>query len=238
MIRKFYLNFLNIFIDIVDKKNKLKINNYFLSKFKNRAITLVDVGAHKGETINLFLKNFNIKKIYSFEPNPLIFKELKKKIINNKIKMFNIGLSNKKENKILNIFFDTASSTINQIDKKSSYYKRKKKIFSPGYNEVKFKKIKIFTNTLSNIMKSEKINKVDILKIDTEGYELKVLKGIIKKDFKKIKFIYFEHHYDLMIKKFYKYSDIDNLLKKNKFKKKFKIKMSFRKTFEYIYEKK
>ena len=152
--------------------------------------------------------------------------------------MFNIGLSNKKENKILNIFFDTASSTINQIDKKSSYYKRKKKIFSPGYNEVKFKKIKIFTNTLSNIMKSEKINKVDILKIDTEGYELKVLKGIIKKDFKKIKFIYFEHHYDLMIKKLYKYSEIDNLLKKNKFKKKFKIKMSFRKTFEYIYEKK
>ena len=58
-------------------------------------------------------------------------------------------------------------------------------------------------------MKSEKINKVDILKIDTEGYELKVLKGIIKKDFKKIKFIYFEHHYDLMIKKLYKYSEIE-----------------------------
>ena len=35
-------------------------------------------------------------------------------------------------------------------------------------------------------------NKIDILKIDTEGYELNILKGI-SEDFKKIKFIYFEH---------------------------------------------
>ena len=41
-----------------------------------------------------------------------------------------------------------------------------------------------------------------------------------------------------MIKKNYKFSEINELLKKNKFEKVFKIKMKFRKTFEYIYEKK
>ena len=55
---------------------------------------------------------------------------------------------------------------------------------------------------------------IDILKIDTEGYEFNILNGIESEDFKKINYIYFEHHYDLMNKKKYKFSDIDKLLKK------------------------
>ena len=47
--------------------------------------------------------------------------------------------------------------------------------------------------------------------------------------------IYFEHHFDLMLRKNYKFRDIHNLLKEKKFKKIFKIKMPLRKVFEYIY---
>ena len=39
-----------------------------------------------------------------------------------------------------------------------------------------------------------------------------------------------------MIKKEYKFSDINFLLNKNNFFKKYKLKMIFRKSFEYIYE--
>ncbi len=39
-----------------------------------------------------------------------------------------------------------------------------------------------------------------------------------------------------MIIKKYKFTDIHNLLKKNNFEKVFKIKMKFRKSFEYIYK--
>ena len=46
----------------------------------------------------------------------------------------------------------------------------------------------------------------------------------------------FEHHYDNMIIKNYNFREINSLLVKNKFKKIFKLKMPFRKTFEYIYE--
>ena len=38
-----------------------------------------------------------------------------------------------------------------------------------------------------------------------------------------------------MIEKEYKFHDINNLLKKNNFIQLFKIKMKFRKSFEYIY---
>ena len=67
---------------------------------------------------------------------------------------------------------------------------------------------------MSKINEINKIKNIDILKIDTEGYELNILKGISKDHFNKIKYIYFEHHYDLMIQKNYTYRDIFNLLKK------------------------
>ena len=84
------------------------------------------------------------------------------------------------------------------------------------------------------ILNNEK--KIDILKIDTEGYEYNILRGIHKLDFKKIRYVYFEHHYDLMIDKKYKFHDVNKLLKENNFSLKYKLKMKFRKSFEYIYE--
>ena len=63
---------------------------------------------------------------------------------------------------------------------------------------------------------------------------MQVLKGLQDK-IKKIKLIHFEHHFDDMIMKDYKLSNINNYLIKNGFKKKFKIKMKFRKSFEYLY---
>ena len=45
----------------------------------------------------------------------------------------------------------------------------------------------------------------------------------------------FEHHYDDMLQKDYTFNDINNLNKKFNFKKIFKLKMPFRKSFEYIY---
>ena len=66
---------------------------------------------------------------------------------------------------------------------------------------------------------------------------MNVLKGL-KKNHYKIKLIYFEHHYDDMIQKNYKFSDIKKILINYGFKKKYKSKMFFRKSFEYIYENK
>ena len=64
---------------------------------------------------------------------------------------------------------------------------------------------------------------------------LKILRGLIK-NHNIIKFIYFEHHYDDMIIKDYKFNDIHQILKKYGFKKILKTKMLFRKSFEYVYE--
>lgn len=91
---------------------------------------------------------------------------------------------------------------------------------------------------LSNFICENKINNIDVLKIDTEGYEFNILKGLEEKDLNNIKYIFFEHHYDLMLNKGYSFSDIDKLLKTNQFIKVKKFRMKFRKSFEYIYHNK
>lgn len=87
---------------------------------------------------------------------------------------------------------------------------------------------------MDNFFKKNKVLSVDLIKIDTEGYEYSVLKGLTE-NFHKVKFIIFEHHYDNMIIKNYTFLNINQLLKKNNFVKIFKSRMPFRKTFEYIY---
>ena len=52
MINELYLRILNFIIFLVDHKNKIKIINYFKKNTPGN-LTLIDVGAHKGETITL-----------------------------------------------------------------------------------------------------------------------------------------------------------------------------------------
>ena len=239
MINKYYIFLLSILIDLLDKKNKTKIINFFKKKFINDKIVLVDVGAHKGETIKLFSKNFSIKNVFAIEPNIEIFEILKKKFSSNKnFFLYNFGLSSCFEKRDLKVFNDTSSSTFSKIDTNTNYYIRKKRFLSLFTNELKFKTISSNLIPLSELILKNNIIHIDILKIDTEGYELKVLKGIHDEQFKNIKYIYFEHHYDLMINKGYKFADINKFLKDKNFELKFKVKMFQRKTFEYIYEQK
>ena len=75
MINFITLRILNFF-DFFYKK---KILNFLkILKLKNLDI-VIDVGAHEGEMQFFFLKNFNVKKIISFEASEINFSKLKKK---------------------------------------------------------------------------------------------------------------------------------------------------------------
>ena len=56
-----------VLINIIDHTHKNKIIYFFKSKLDSKAINIIDVGAHKGETIELFSKNFNLKWIFCYE---------------------------------------------------------------------------------------------------------------------------------------------------------------------------
>tara|TARA_B100001121_G_C18655097_1_gene606033 strand:- start:54 stop:746 length:693 start_codon:yes stop_codon:yes gene_type:complete len=229
---------INFIISFIDYFDKLRILKFFKKNLDDNKINVIDIGAHKGETIKFFLNNFNVNKIFVFEPNEKLFSKIKKRFVDRRIHLFNLGVGFKNERKNLNLTIDSASSTINEINTNTEYFKRKKKFLVFGKKKSFFLGVQDIevVNLSEFILKKEK--KIDILKIDTEGYEFNILKGIHQLDFKKIRFIYFEHHFDLMIEKKYKFRDINELLKKNNFSLKYKLKMKFRKSFEYIYESK
>ena len=226
---------LSTLINIIDYNNKKKVLNFFKKKFNQKSINVIDVGGHKGETLYFFLKNFNIGKLFVFEPNKSLYEFLIKKFKQKNIFIFNYGVGLKNEKKKLNISIDSASSTINNINMNTNYFKRKKKFLTLRNNSSYFVDVQeINLINLSEFILNKE-DKIDVLKIDTEGYEFNILKGINKLDFEKISFIYFEHHYDLMIDKGYKFSDINKLLRENNFSLLYKVRMKFRKSFEYIY---
>jgi FkbM family methyltransferase len=146
------------------------------------------------------------------------------------ILLINKGVGIKNEKKFLLESTDSASATFCNFKNNSSYLKKKRFFFK--YKKIKKQETQILN--LQTFLQQNKIKKVDYLKIDTEGYELNVIKGL-KKYIKKVRLIHFEHHYDNMLIKKYKFSDIHNLLIHNNFYNSFKIKMFFRKSFEYVY---
>tara|TARA_Y100001970_G_C14201649_1_gene841461 strand:+ start:1530 stop:2246 length:717 start_codon:yes stop_codon:yes gene_type:complete len=221
---------------LFDYFQQKKIYIFLKKKIQNNCI-LVDVGAHHGETIKNFKKYFNASEIHSFEASSINFKVLNNKYSNqrnHKIFLNNFGLSNEKKIHKIKQLQESSSTTISRINENSKYFKKKMRIFGTKKSEY-FKEIEINLETLDNYILLKKLNKIDLLKIDTEGHEMCVLKGC-KKTLKFINFIYFEHHYDDMLDKGYTFSDINNFLKNNGFKKIYKSKMRFRKTFEYVYQ--
>ena len=240
MINSITLQILNFF----DYFYKRKILSFMKSLKLDNIETIFDIGAHNGETIYFFLKNFNVNQIYAFEASEHNFQKLeenvnsyKNKFFNSKINIENIALGDKIKKKRFKQFSESSSSTFSDIDINSPYFKKKFRFLNKNENNNFFYEKNLKLVPLSEYLISNNINNIDILKIDTEGFELEVLNGL-KEDIKKVDLIFFEHHYDNMILKNYKYCDINNLLKKNNFQKIYKLKMPFRKTFEYIYRNK
>ena len=132
---------------------------------------IIDVGVASGTEI--LLKNYPNAKYYLIEPNESFFKTIENQILKKyKGKLFKCGAD--KFNGFKKLFIYGVSS---------SFYKRK----NIKYNT--YKKIRVFK--LDTLLKNEKISKNTLLKIDTEGNELNILKGSTK-ILKKINYLMLE----------------------------------------------
>ena len=141
---------------------------------KNEKIISLDVGAQGG---------FNSDKFFPSKYNSF-FKEILVEPINseaekleNKEFLINKGLWSKKERKKLNILDNRLGS--------SSMYEPDEEFFDlhnlkkQDYNNYKItRSIEVECDTLTNQLNELEINKLDYLKIDTQGAELEILKGI------------------------------------------------------------
>ena len=105
--------------------------------FKNENLVIVDVGANEGQTINFFHRLNKKNFLYSFEPNPTLFKILKKKYKNNKnVKLFQKGVSDLSTTRTFyeNILHE--SSTFEKLNMSSKYLKKKSIILGVKPSEI------------------------------------------------------------------------------------------------------
>ena len=212
---------------IVEKLLSFIDRNYHqkkITKFlQNKSIkTIIDVGAHKGEFIQYSLAIKGIDKIIAFEPQKKIFGLLKEKFINNnKINLNNLALDEKVGKKTIKINKMSSTSTLNEIDKNSLFFKLKNFLLYEKNSIISEEEID--TTSIDSFFNKTVFDQNTLLKIDTEGYELNVLKGSEQK-IKEIKYILIENQFSKMYKNV-NFEDCHNFLNKKNFRllKKFKF---------------
>lgn len=204
-----------LLFDFIDKYIHQKNIVRFLKKKNFKISSYIDIGAHKGTYIDLFLSNFNLRKVFAFEPQPGIFKKLKKKYKKQSIKKYDFAISNSNGFKVLKLNKHDLTSSFTNLNEDNLYLRLKSKLFQTELKNIYYKEIKVKTIKLSTFISKNKLKKVDLLKIDTEGHEMQVLKGL-SSEIKKIKIILIEFHKS-SIYKGYNANKIHNHLVKNNF---------------------
>ena len=134
-------------------------------KFNLEIKNIAHVGSHNGKEVEVYKKLFIDSEIHLFEPNKSSFKKLESKFSNsNNIYLYNFALGNTNEEKTLNI---------------SSNFPNTSSILEPHLHKVYYPEINFDDNEVVSLKKFDSllIDNINFMSIDTQGYELEVLKG-------------------------------------------------------------
>jgi len=214
IIKKLF-NLLGFEINRINKK-KLNFDDIYLSIFQEN-ITIFDVGANKGQSIERFKKIFPKSTIHAFEPIYNEFINLNTKYSKDKsIIINNFALGEKKYSKDLNLAKRSGVSSFNEFNKNHKWIKVRSEQYNTDVNNFLEGKQNVKVETLDNYCSENNINKIEILKIDTQGYEDQVLTGaknLLNKDI--ISTIELEIIFDDTYDKFLTFSDIEKYIIQN-----------------------
>jgi len=160
------------FMDNVGYNNHHSSSNGELSVIKKLikdGDVVFDIGASRGDWSAYVFSNHNFVSLYAFEPIPNVYELLEKSFRNKNGLAYNLAFSNHIGERLFYYYADNYAHS-----RLSGFYDRKilKKRFRSKPEE-----IVVHVDTLDNFCFKNGINKIDFLKIDTEGEELNVLKG-------------------------------------------------------------
>ncbi len=145
-----------LFSSVCDEKKLLK------KMFGKKKLYYIDVGTNEGNFLEYLVGLFRFKRIICFEPINELAQNLIKKFPN--IEVYNFALSDKKMKKKFYQY---------KISSQSSLYKQ-----NDTFKSLKELKKVFRINTISFDQKFNENEKIDFCKIDVQGEEMNVLKGM------------------------------------------------------------
>ena len=166
-------------------RNLVKYTNIFEKDFdglkfldiNEKKMNIIDVGASDGIASKFFNNNLNVGTIYCYEPNEYFLKILKKnKNENMIIKPYAIGNKNIKKK----IYFPRYNFLNKNYDI-ISYAHYDQKLMNHFLLDFKFRENLSIASSILTIKKIGLFKKkINLIKIDTNGYELSIIKGLIQ----------------------------------------------------------
>ena len=180
--------------------------SHLKNKYNLTISKIAHVGAHKGQEVEEYLTVFPDVKINLFEPQTNLFNYLIDKFEDkNNITLYNFALGS---------INDSSNMFISDNEGQSSSF-LKPKFHLIEHPEVDFHKDN--TNFQIKVLDELGIGNIDFLNIDTQGFEMEVLKGaskILKED---VKYIILEINKKELYEGCPLVKDIDSFLKKSGF---------------------
>lgn len=155
----------------------------------NCSINVGDIVVDCGGNIGIFTSmafDMGASRVLSFEPFFNNYEINKKN--NPNAEVFNLAVSDNSDEEIELFYTDTSYGGYTVIESELSNKHLRKGHF-------KRKDIFVKTITLNDIISRNFIEKIDFLKIDTEGAELKIIDGISDENLNKIRNISLEYHH-------------------------------------------
>lgn len=145
--------------------------------------TIFDVGANEGQTAAKALKCFPRAKVISFEPHPATFARLVSRVGSlPRFTAVNLALGNEVKNDVQ--MFEYDGSLLNSLIPNAPY---------PQKFAYRSRCIFVKCTTLDTFCSERGIDEIDLLKVDTEGFDLFVLKGAAAMiEARAIRFVYVE----------------------------------------------
>ena len=172
-MRKLSFEGINMKLDISDAVEHFTYYSFdepalqALYKFVTPGMTIIDIGANIGATTLNMAKRVGVSgKVFSFEPSPYNYQKALENIrLNNflNIKLINQGLGNKK-----------ATACLYNVNLNNRGMQR---LLDNDSDINAYDKTEVTIDTLDRSMQLFEIPSPSLIKIDVEGYELKVLQG-------------------------------------------------------------
>lgn len=122
----------------------------------------IDVGCHKGEMLELMLREAPYGEHYAFEPIPYFYEKLLDKFKSSKVHISSIALSDNK-----------GTANFNFVKNAPAYSGLKQRKYVVKKPDIEI--ITVETDRLDNIVPVDQ--KIDFIKIDVEGAEFSVMQG-------------------------------------------------------------